>query len=99
MSGARKVTDWAIGCDAYAAPELGRMYLEGTWPDGKHKTSARIVKYLGPRRLLTASGSVYDLDGDPSAKYAAFMSDAGKPLDLDNPLGFKGGDDGKRGAA
>lgn len=87
--GIKSVREWgfkfATG-DDYEAPEVRGLSVAGVWPDGQRRTSSRIVEKLGPRLFRTASGSYYEIVGDPDPEYVKHCESTGKPLNVADPV-------------
>ena len=95
-----RLKNWAIGSDghAYMAPEqirlsaYGEVYDNPKFEDGTTIRTSDIEKSEG-RDLLTKSGSVYRLEGDPDPDYLVHLEKIGYEIDLDNPVKFRRIDD------
>lgn len=83
-----KLTNWGTvhTGDAYTAPELRRLCLQGTLASGKRVTTSPVEAKVGHRTYRTRSGSLYELSGDPDPAYVAYMQDIGRGLDLEDPI-------------
>jgi hypothetical protein len=81
---------WSVKTDTYAAPELGRNYLQGDvfghprHEDGKNVTTSRISKVKG-RLVKTRSGSVYRL-GRIKPEYRKFLKENGIEYNQHQPV-------------
>jgi len=77
--------------DPYKPPEIytrcisGKVYGNPNFNDGDEVVTSKIHKVQG-RIVITHSGSVYELVGDPSDDYLEFMKEIGVPYDEDNPI-------------
>ena len=83
----KKITNWSVRSPAYAAPELGKKYLAGTYAGSPIETS-RIMRKAGPLTYETRSGTHYELVGPPDPGFVAYCESIGKPLDLADPIKF-----------
>jgi len=73
--------------EAYSRSVAGKVYDNPKFQDGTEVVTSRIHKVQG-RIVITRSGSVYELVGDPSNGYLEFLKDIGRPYDSDNPIQF-----------
>lgn len=89
-----RLTGWAVGyrgTNEFAAPELCEYCLEGVVEghprkkDGTHVLTSAIVGTEG-RLVRTASGTTYELVGEPNADYAQYLQEMGRGYDPDNPV-------------
>lgn len=86
--------DWGVIRDPYIAPEAGGLQVVGIPTmgpkEGKRIATSDVVDVEG-RVITTASGSVYRLEGPPSADYLDFLQNNGLAYDKDAPIGFGAG--------
>jgi hypothetical protein len=90
-----RLLDWALDTlsvhDVFKAPEQIRWCLFGEVhghprePDGTRVKTSPIVAADG-RRITTASGSTYELVGEPHEAYRAWLVEHGREYDADEPI-------------
>lgn len=77
--------------DFYIAPELVRTRLKGVVtghprkPDGKVIITTKVARVDG-RVITTDSGTVYELVGEPSPEYVAYMAANRIVFDSEAPI-------------
>lgn len=77
--------------DEYLAPELRRIWVSGAvynhkkHSDGKRISTSFIIDADGTK-VLTSSGSVYQLEGDPHPEYAKWLEENYPNFDPNNPI-------------
>lgn len=89
-----ELRSWSIGDhprNPYLAPELrgrrlsGRVTGHPRKPDGKLVVTSAIRKVNG-RMVETASGSVYELVGEPEQSYLDWLASRGLSYDPEQPI-------------
>lgn len=92
--GVIQLSKWSAGTiarDRYTAPEAGVLRLSGFVAghpkkrDGKLVITSPVAAADG-RRITTASGSVYELVGEPDPSFLAFLKSIGRTYDADAPI-------------
>lgn len=84
---AKKITNWSVRTNAYAAPEISDNGLAGECA-GRSIFTSRIMSKVGPLTYETRSGTHYELVGPPDPGFVAYCESIGKPLDLADPIKF-----------
>lgn len=84
--------NWAITgkFDVYAAPEATKKYLTGLRLEDSKEVITSSIKKIEGRNIITSSGNVYYLQGEPSEEYLNWMLDNDFVYDVDNPIKVRG---------
>lgn len=75
----------------------GEIYGSNLYKDGEYIVTSQVKKTIG-RVIITASGSVYKLEGEPSKEYQEFLDFVGFVYDQDNPIKLVRNRNGKKDA-
>ncbi len=60
---ANEISNWVLGVETSSRSGKRRLYVYGTWPDGKPGTSSALVTISDDGVAKTVSGSTYKLKG------------------------------------
>ena len=99
-----QLSEWSCGtihADAYRAPETRGIRLSGRVTghpkrrDGSRVITSPVRTVMG-RVVKTASGSVYELVGEPEPDYLEYLREIGREYDPEKPISVRiwGGGDG-----
>jgi hypothetical protein len=99
-----QITEWSVGTiggDAYDPPEVLDKRVQGCVkghprkPDGTFVVTSPIRRVDG-RRIVTRSGTEYELVGDPAPDYLEYLERIGRKYDPEAPIAFIGAKPTKR---